>query len=140
MGDFPNGWLVTRPTAPATPPDESELGEFREQYEQHGVLFAPTIEDELAPGATSAVDLPVTGPSVLSGAVRWVGAIGPLDVTVALDGSNLVATETTYHFGLDRGGSRLNAQTTAGGLATLSVKNTSGVTVKVRILLTATGL
>ncbi len=140
MGNFPNGWAVQRPNQPATPADESEQDEFREQYADHKVLFAPTIEEDLAPGASETVELPVAGPSGLSGLVRWVGTIDPLDVTLALDGSTLAATGTTYHFGPNRGGSLVNAQTTAGGRATMTVTNTSDATVKVRIVFTAAGV
>jgi hypothetical protein len=139
-GHFPNGWAVERPNAAPTPTKESELGEFQEQYRDHGVLFAPTIEENLKPGGTGTVELPVAGPSGLSASVRWVGTIDPVEVTLALDGSKLATTGTTYHFGLDRGGSLLNARTTSGGRATITVTNTSDVTIKVRIVFTATAV
>jgi hypothetical protein len=72
----------------------------------------------------------------LLGSARWIGTISPLNVTLSLDGATL-ATGKPYHFGADRGGADLNANTTAGGHATLSVQNTSGVRVKVRIVLAA---
>ena len=65
--------------------------------------------------------------------------MSPLSVTIALDGTTL-ATGTAYHFGHDRGGSYLRTRTTAGGLATISVTNTSAATVKVGIVFMATGL
>jgi hypothetical protein len=139
-GHFPNGWAVDRPNAAPTPTNESELGEFQEQYRDHKVLFAPTIEENLKPGGTGTVELPVAGPSGLSASVRWVGTIDPVKVTLALDGSKLATTGTTYHFGLNRGGSLLNARTTSGGRATITVTNTSDVTIKVRIVFTATGV
>jgi hypothetical protein len=140
MAHFPHGWAVDRPKAPPTPADESELDEFHEQYEDNKVLFAPTIEEDLAPGGTETVELPVAGPSGLSASVRWVGTINPPDVTLALDGLKLPTTGKTYHFGLNRGGSLLNARTTAGGRASITVTNTSGATVKVRIAFTATAI
>jgi hypothetical protein len=135
-GNFPSGWAIDRPTAPPTPSDESELGEFREQYDNHKVLFAPTIEEDLAPGAAETIELPVPGPCGLSASVRWVGTINPLNVTIALNGSPVGARGTTYHFGTNRGGSLVSARTTEGGRATVTVTNTSGATVKVRIVFT----
>jgi collagen triple helix repeat protein len=140
MANFPNGWAVDRPKASPTPADESELDEFREQYDENRVLFAPTIEEDLAPGGTETVELPVAGPSGLSASVRWVGTINPPDVTLALDGLKLPTTGKTYHFGLNRGGSLVNARTMAGGRATITVTNTSGATVKVRIAFSATAI
>jgi hypothetical protein len=137
-GHFPNGWAVGRPKAPPTPADESEVGEFREQYDENKVHFAPTVEESLAPGASETVELPLAGPSGLSASVRWVGTINPPDVSLALNGSKLAATGTTYHFGPNRGGSLLNVRTTAGGRATITVTNSSNARMKVRIVFTAT--
>jgi hypothetical protein len=139
-GHFPNGWAVDRPKAPPTPADESEVGEFHEQYDEHKVLFAPTVEENLAPGKSETVEMPVAGPAGLSASVRWVGTIDPPNVTLALDGSKLATSGTTYHFGPNRGGSLLNARTTAGGHATITVTNTSNTTIKVRIVFTATNV
>ena len=131
MGDFPNGWLVADLGVGLTvrPPDE--VAEFAEIFDN--VQAPPVVEEDLSPGATRTVSLQAPGPSGFSGSARWVGTISPLDVTIALDGSTL-ATGTTYHFGTNRGGSFLQAQADAGGLATMSVTNTSDVTVKVRIV------
>jgi hypothetical protein len=154
IGDFPNGWRVERPSGPPTPPDESEIGEFEEQWEN--TRFAPVVEEDLAPGATRTVDLQLEAASGLAGRARWVAGMtrqrparlrrrrereltAPLDVTIFLDGSAL-ATGTAYHFGLNRGGDFLNAQATTGGRATMSVTNTSHVTVKVKISFAATTL
>jgi hypothetical protein len=140
MGNFPNGWLVTPTTdVPMRPPEEGEIGEFTEQYDTHKVLFAPLVEEDLPPGATRTVELQLVRPSGLTGSARWVGTISPLDVTIALDGSTL-ATGTAYHFGANRGGSLLSAQTTKGGRVTMSVVNTSDVTVKVRIVFGSSAL
>ena len=140
MGHFPNGWAVTRPNAAPTPTKESELGEFKEQYRDHKVLFAPTIEENLKPGGSGTVELPVAGPSGLAASVRWVGTKDPVKVTLALDGSKLTTTGTTYHFGLNRGGSFLNARTTSGGRVTITVTNTSDATIEVRIVFAATAV
>jgi hypothetical protein len=138
MGDFPNGWLVERPDAPPTPPDGSEIEEFKEQWAN--TRFAPVIEEDLASGATRTVEVQVAGPSGLSGSVRWVGTITPLNVIFALDGSILTATGNAYQLGSNRGGTLLNSQTTGAGLATMSVTNTSDATVKVRLVFAATPL
>jgi hypothetical protein len=97
------------------------------------------VEEDLASGATRTVSLEIAGPSGLAGTAGWIGTISPLDVTIALDRTTL-ATGTAYHLGADRGGSYLQTQTTAGGLASMSVTNTSDVTVKVRIIFVATSL
>ena len=139
MGNFPNGWQIERPSSPPPmPAAESELDEFQERLAK--MQLAPIVMEDLAPGATRTVELPLGGPSGLSGLVRWVGTISPLKVTISLAGSPLATTGTTYHFGRDRAGSSLNAQTTAGGPATISVTNTSGVTVKLRIIFAASAL
>jgi len=131
MGDFPNGWLVADAGAdlPVRPPDE--VAEFSEIFQN--VQAPPVVEEDLSPGATRTVSLQVPRPSGLVGSARWVGTISPLDVTIALDGSTL-ATGTAYHFGTNRGGSFLQTEAAVGGLATMSVTNTSDVTVKVRIV------
>jgi hypothetical protein len=138
MGNFPNNWQLEKPSGPPMPPEESEVDEFQERLAK--IQIAPLVLEDLAPGDTRKVDLPITGPSGLSGVVRWIGTINPLKVTVAFDGSPLNTTGTTYHIGRDRGGSSVNAQTTTGGLATISVTNTSTVPVKLRIVFAASAL
>ena len=113
MGNFPNNWQLEKPSGPPMPPEESEIDEFQERLAKINV--APLVLEELAPGATRKVDLPLAG-------------------------SPLATTGSTYHIGRDRGGSSLNAKTTAGGLATISVTNTSGVPVKLRIVLASSAL
>jgi hypothetical protein len=140
-GNVPlNGWRVTegdRPSPPQLPPDEDEVAEFVQTYKD---TKAPKIlEQELAPGATRTVDLQLEGPSGLAGSAQWFGVAGPLKATIALAGVPL-ATGTPYPIGTNRGGSYLRARTTGGGHATLSVTNTSGATVRVRLLLVATAL
>ena len=138
MGNFPNNWQLEKPSAPPMPAEESEIGEFQERLAKINV--APLVLEDLAPGATRKVDLPLGGPSGLNGVVRWIGTINPLKVTVSLAGSPLATTGSTYHIGRDRGGSSVNAKTTAGGLATISVTNTSGVPVKLRIVFASSAL
>jgi hypothetical protein len=138
-GEFANGWLVPHAGAglPQPTPTESETLEWVKLFKN---TQAPRIvEENLSPGARRTVQLQITGPSGLFGSARWVGAIRPLRVIIALNGSTL-ATGTAYHVGSNRGGSYLQTRTTTGGLATMSVTNTSGVNAKVRIVFTATGL
>jgi len=138
-GEFPNDWLVADAGAglPHPPPAESEILEAFELFEN--TRTPGLVEADLSPGATRTVELQVPGPSGIAGSARWIGTISPLKVTIALDGSAL-ATGTAYHFGRNRGGSYVRTQTTAGGLATISVTNVSDATVKVRIVFMATSL
>ncbi len=138
MGKFPNNWQLKKPSGPPMPAEESEIGEFQERLAKINV--APLVLEDLAPGATRKVDLPLGGPSGLSGLVRWIGTTSPLKVAVSLAGSPLTTTGSTYHIGRDRGGASLNVKTTAGGLASISVTNTSGVPVKLRIVLASSAL
>jgi len=132
-GALLNGWAPTPiPGEPSPNPSRSEFTEEGWGNQQ----VAPIKEQDLSPGASGLVDLQVQGPSVLLGSARWIGTISPLNMTLSLDGVTL-ATGKPYHFGADRGGADLKANTTAGGHATLSVHNTSGVRVKVRIVLAA---
>jgi hypothetical protein len=138
-GYLENTWTLKAPAEmPPQPPrvasteDEGD-GAFALLSE---VQFAPVVEAQLSPGARREVELQVSGPSVLLGAVRWIGTISPLNVSLLLNGSSL-ATGTSHSFAENRGGSILKARTTGGGHATLSVTNTSGATVTVRIVLGA---
>jgi hypothetical protein len=137
-GNFPNNWQLEKPSGPPMPAEESEIDEFQERLAK--IQVAPLVLEDLAPGATRKVDLSLAGPSGLNGVVRWIGTTSPLKVTVSLAGSPLATTGSTYHIGRDRGGSSVNAKTTAGGLATISVTNTSGVPVKLRIVFASSAL
>jgi hypothetical protein len=135
-GDFlATGWQVAdgnRTSPPQLPPDEDEVAEFAELYQN---TQAPKIiEEQLPPGATRSVDLQLTGPSDLSGSARWIGTANALKVIIALD-SSLLTAGTAYRIGNNRGGSYLQTRTNRAGHATLAVTNTSGVTVRVRLLL-----
>lgn len=138
-GEFPNDWLVPDAGAglPHTPPAASEILEFYELFEK--TRTPGLVEAELAPGATRTVSLQVSGPSGVAASVKWIGTTSPLTVTLALNGTTL-ATGTAYHYGRDKGGSYVRTTTTAGGLATVSVTNTSNATVKVNIVSMATAL
>jgi hypothetical protein len=138
-GDFPDDWLVPDAGAglPHPPQESSEIPEFFELYEH--TRTPGLVQADLSPGATKTVSMPVPGPSGLAAAARWIGTISPLDVTLALEGATR-ATGTAYHYGKNRGGSYLHAKTTAGGLASVSVTNSTGVPVKVRIVFMATTL
>jgi hypothetical protein len=135
-----NGWRVTdgeKTTPDQLPPGEDEVAEFAELYKN---TEAPKIvEEDLAPGATRTVGLQLTRPSALSGSARWIGTADALKVTIGLGASTLV-TGKSYHVGTNRGGCYLGTSTSSGGHATLSVTNTSGGTVRVRILLMSTAL
>ncbi len=131
-GGAPETWLVPTIDWPVRPPEEGEIAEFTESYEKHNVIFAPVVVEDLSAGATRTIELPLTGPSGLSGLAQWIGTTSPLTVTIALDGSTL-ATGTAYSFGGDRGGALLQTQTSTGGMAAISVTNDSAVTVKLKL-------
>jgi hypothetical protein len=137
-GEISNGWLVPGASLPQPTPTQSDLLEWVKLFKN---TQAPrVVEENLSPGTTRSVQLQIAGPSGLFGSARWVGTISrPLAVRIALNGSTLT-TGTAYHVGRNRGGSFLQTRTTAGGVATMSVTNTSVSTIKVRIVLTATGL
>jgi hypothetical protein len=139
MGNFPQDWLIPEAGAglPKEPPAGEEVHEFR-------ALFAKSrapkiVQEELAPGATRSLELPLGGPSGLASQVQWIGTTSPLDVSIALDGA-LLSTGTSYQMGHDRGGAYVRTQTGTGGVASVSVTNTSGVPVKIRMTFMATTL
>src|SRR3990170_187172 len=132
-GNLEDNWTLTvlaemPPQPPGVSPTQGAFALLS------AVQFAPLVEVRLSPGARREVELQVGGSSVLLGSVRWIGTTSPLNVSLLLDGSSL-ATGTSHSFAANRGGSILNARTTGGGRATLSVTNTSGATVTVRIVL-----
>lgn len=139
MGDFPKDWLIADAGAdlPREVPGGDEILEFHEMFRNSR---APQIvQEELKAGATRRVELDVVGPSGLAGLVQWIGTISPLDVDISLDNARLVSG-TTYQMGNDRGGSYLRTLTTAGGRAAVSVTNTSGTSVTIRIIFMSTAL
>ncbi len=138
-GDFPDGWTI-----PGLPEGPQKVGKGAAAWIDQ-ITYAPTVDVDLAPGATRTAELQVAGPSVLMGTVRWIGTADPLPVSLALDGTPLTTVSgysagTSYSIGTDRGGSAVRAKTTAGGQASLSVTNTSGATVKIRLIFGAVAL
>jgi hypothetical protein len=123
-GDFPQGWDGGPPPQP-----QADSGEAEEMSE---ITYAPTVEEDLAAGATREITIDVTGAAGLTGSVRWAGTLDPLDVTLSFQGA-LLASATPYAFGKDRGGAYLDAQVDTSGPAVLSVTNTTSVTVKVKM-------
>jgi hypothetical protein len=139
LGNFPPDWLIPDAGAGLPPPptqedpvtgSEPELPEFVVLFK--GLKVAEVVQEDLAPGVTRTVTLDIDAPSGLAGLAQWIGTTSPLDVNIALDGT-VLATGSPYSMGHDRGGSYLNAVTTAGGQASFSVTNTSDVTVLVRM-------
>jgi len=137
-GKLGNNWTLKVPAKmPPRPQDGSPTQGAFDLLSK--VQFAPVVEVRLTPGATREVKLQVEAPSMLMGTVRWIGTTNPLNVSLLLDGSSL-ASGTSHGFLKDRGASNLQVRTATGGLATLSVTNTSGTTVKVRLVLGALDL
>jgi hypothetical protein len=138
-GKVRHDWTVRMPAnmpPPPVSPDEEDEEDFDFLSKTQ---FAPAVEAQLKPGATREVKLQVEAPSILMGTVRWIGTRSPLDVSLLLNGESL-ASGTSHGYLKNRGASSLQARTTGGGLATLSVTNTSGITVKVKIVLGALDL
>ena len=121
--------LTPPPQMPPAPPDidRERLPAFQ---------FAPLVEEHLSTGATREIELQVGGAAVLLGSVRWDGTSSPLNVTLSLNGAS-VGTASPYSIGTHRGGSVPLANTSAGGRVTLTVTNTSSVTVTVKMALGA---
>ncbi len=135
IGKFPAGWEIGAPPEPASfsdkdPSEPGDTGEERE--ERFNLEFAPALERDLAPGATAQVSMKVAGHAGLAGSVRWIGTRAPLPVTLSVNGTR-VATGKPYSLGTDRGGSDVGGVARRGGQARLSVRNTSGVRVRVRL-------
>ncbi len=123
-GDFPSGWDGGPPPQP-----QADAGEAEEMSE---ITYAPTVEEDLAAGATREITLDVTGAAGLTGSVRWAGTVDPLDVSVSFNGA-LLASATAYAFGNDRGGAYVDVQVDTSGPATLSVTNPTDVAVKLKM-------
>ena len=136
-GKLGNNWTVRAPASmpqrPQPDPDEEHL-DFLSKAE-----FAPIVEARLTPGSTREVKLQIEAPSMLLGSVRWIGTTSPLNVSLLLDGARL-ASGTSHGYLKNRGATSLQVRTTSGGLATLSVTNTTQTAVKVKIVLGALDL
>jgi hypothetical protein len=136
IGNDRDDWTVKVPAnmpQPPARPEEEDLA-FLSM-----IQFAPALEAQLKPGATREVKLQVETPSSLMGTVRWIGTRSPLDVSLLLNGAHL-ASGTSHGYLKNRGATSLQVRTTSGGLASLSVTNTSGTTVKVKLILGALDL
>jgi hypothetical protein len=125
-GAFPSGWSAG-PPVPSTGDDEDE-----EDHEP--TRYAPIVETNLGAGATRTVELDVAGRTGLAASARWTGTRAPLSVSLAFDGTPFPAGRT-YAYAHDRGGAYVEGLAPSAGRATLSVTNTSGVTVHVRLAL-----
>jgi hypothetical protein len=122
---------------PQTPPEPPDFDRREGAFDLFpAVQFAPLVEEQLSAGATREIELQVGGAAALLGSVRWDGTSSPLNVTLSLDGAS-VGTASTYSIGTHRGGSVPIANTSAGGRVTLTVTNTSSVTVAVKMTLGA---
>jgi hypothetical protein len=129
-GKLERGFKLT--PLPQTPPGKEGGVEVLPAFQ-----FAPLVEEQLSAGATRKIELQVGGAAAaLLGSVRWDGTSSPLDVILSRDGSSL-GTASTYSIGTSRGGSILIARPAAGGRVTLTVTNTSSVTVTVKMVLGA---
>lgn len=134
LGQFPPTFGIPDAGAglPASPDgSEHEFVEFEERFKQ--ARSPGAFEDELPAGESRTLDVPIGGPSGLAVSARWIGTSEPLEVTLSLDGTEL-ATAKTHTMGPTRGGAYANVATDTGGLASATVKNTSGETVRIRIV------
>ena len=103
-----------------------------EPEERFGVDFAPTVERELAPGASGELSARVAARTGLAGSARWIGTDAPLPVTLSMNGVR-IGSGKTYALGTDRGGADVGAVAETAGDVRLSVTNTSSVRVRVRL-------
>ena len=129
-GIFPDTWVVKPPPEPKkrpSPKQEPEAGEAEERFD---MKFAPSVQRELAPGASAELKAAVQPRTGLAGSVRWSGTAMPLPVALSVNGLT-VATGRSYALGQNRGGADLGAVAESAGEAKLSVINRSSVKVKV---------
>ena len=129
-GKLDPGFKLTPP--PQMPPPDVDGA----QNAFSSIQFAPLVEEQLSTGATREIELQVGGAAVLLGSVRWDGTSSPLNVTLSLNGAS-VGTASPYSIGTHRGGSVPIANTSAAGRVTLTVTNTSSVTVTIKMALGA---
>jgi hypothetical protein len=139
IGNVPTGLVQKGPprtgSVQVEPGEENELDEFAERF--HKSHAPKIVVAELAPGASSSVDLALLGASGLAASTEWVGTADPLKAVIAVNGAS-IATGSTYRIGPSSGGSIFDAQVPGGGHASLTVTNTSSVKVQVRLMLVAT--
>jgi hypothetical protein len=99
-----------------------------------GLEGAPVIEKDLDPGASTELVKQLSGRHGLAGTVRWSGTSAPLQVRLSANNA-VLANGKTYSLGENRGGADVLAVANNGGQVKLSVRNISGVRVKVRLIL-----
>ena len=99
-----------------------------------GLEGAPVTERDLNPGASTEIVMQLSGRHGLAGSVRWSGTSAPLQVRLLANGA-VVANGKTYALGENRGGADVLGVANNGGEIKLSVRNISGVPVKVRLIL-----
>jgi hypothetical protein len=129
-GAFPETFVVDPPPETATSrPPRADQGED-EPEERFDLEFAPSVERELAPGASAELRVAVGKKTGLAASVRWIGTSSPLAVALSVNGSNLLSGRS-YTIGQNRGGVDLGGVAEAAGEAKLSVTNTSSTRVKV---------
>jgi hypothetical protein len=134
-GKLDPGFKLTPP--PQMPPAQPNVDKAQGTFDLFSTIqFAPLVEEQLSTGATREIELQVGGAAVLLGSVRWDGTSSPLNVTLSLNGAS-VGTASPYSIGTHRGGSVPIANTSTGGHVTLTVTNTSSVTVTVKMALGA---
>lgn len=132
-GEFPNDWTI--PDAGAgldvATNDEDEQQEFEDRF--RNATSPGLLEDDLAPGQSRAMEIPIAGASGLAASARWIGTSEPLELTLLLDGNSL-ATGELYQMGPTRGGAYAQTQTDTGGLVSAVLKNTTDITVRIRLV------
>lgn len=142
-GETPDGWLSPPVAKPADTgnsehdgdPKGSEVSEFVDRLKN---TQPPKIfQGDLAPGAKHTVDIQLSGPAGVVGTAQWVGSAAPMNVSISLNSSLLVAGKP-YRLADNRGGAFLKAQASAAGQATMEISNPSTASVTVRIMLVTT--
>jgi hypothetical protein len=130
-GKFPAEFPIGPPPASAASGSPAPQDDAEKDFEIEG---APPVEKDLEPGASAELVKHVAGAHGFLGSVRWIGTAGALRVKLSLNGSTLAAGKT-YALGGNRGGANVSGVANTAGDVKLSVTNTSGVRVKVRLIL-----
>lgn len=129
-GVFPETWVVMPPRETAAPTQQEATESGPE--ERIAFQFAPSVQRELAPGASAELNASVGKKFGLAGSVRWIGTGAPLAVALSVNGADL-STGQSYALGQNRGGADLGGVAEATGEAKLLVTNTTDVAVKVML-------
>jgi hypothetical protein len=130
-GKFPSQFDIGRRPEFRGAESAQPEGEAEERFD---IQFAPTVERDLARGATAQLVMRVPARAGLAGTARWIGTSAALRVGLSLNGTSL-ASGQNYGLGANRGGSNVSAVAKTGGEAALTLRNTSNVPVKVRLSL-----